>query len=819
MAWDDEKFPCENPPCEEANKKITAAEWNAHVIDQKARVPNSLFDAYSILYADVNDTPAALTVAASRLVGRKSTGGIAALTGAEARTILDVSQTSAVVLKTLFDAYTVLYADVDNTPAALTVAASRLVGRKSTGGIAALTAAEAKTILSIAIADISDIPGTIATILSDHDKAAHDSLAIDHGSLSGIADDDHTQYLNTTRHDTTTRHPKSVIAGAPTGDYVGTTDAQELSAKTLSNPKIKDVDATPIGDVLLKVIDEKLKIRNSGDFADVTLEAAFVGDLPASKITSGILDLARIPTPLTGKDADSVDACHAGIATGNVFKIPASIAQGDIFYVDVSGNIVRLGAGTNGHFLKTQGAAANPIWASIPGGGDMLKSTYDPDDDGLIAAAQMESDVMICSGANPMTGNLDMGAGNTILVDHISQKTVGHGVVFDQFVEVTDIEKACDIVADAKNMYLRLTGGNTKAAEIWLYGEDRVLNPGEILFKVPNAAKSVSITAGKIEGVSDAPAWCMDNVKEYTTDHGINIETVNLKDGLVDGKDVSGLQDAIVEDNKTKNITFLTTDAGAGKADTIASFPYNCIIRKIKFRADMTAGQQTAFSCLVNDADGLAPTDTELAWDGKTGTWVNGQYYMNTRTGEVIKCDDATPDTSPTTIARAQKGTTATYWDDNDEIIGLNHGWTLDIFKDTNKKHKEKILSLEMLMTAKGTTDAAITAGDKVINLSADLKNVGKDDWVRITDTTPEEALVQYNTGDVANAANDFQLWVRDALAAHEITKVVEKLCVYDIPVDYRSSGTTLYFTLQCMETNLAANADINIEVEVDKIY
>lgn len=82
------------------------------------------------------------------------------------------------VLETLFDAYSMLFADTDNTPATLTIAASRLVGRKSTGGIAALTVAEAKTLLAIAIADISDIPGTIASILTDHDKVAHDALGI-----------------------------------------------------------------------------------------------------------------------------------------------------------------------------------------------------------------------------------------------------------------------------------------------------------------------------------------------------------------------------------------------------------------------------------------------------------------------------------------------------------------------------------------------------------------------------------------------------------------------------------------------------------------
>jgi|GEM_PF-5212801 len=60
------------------------------VTDQKSRVLKSLYDAYSILYADTDNTPAALTVAASRIVGRKATGGIAAMTAAEARAILNV---------------------------------------------------------------------------------------------------------------------------------------------------------------------------------------------------------------------------------------------------------------------------------------------------------------------------------------------------------------------------------------------------------------------------------------------------------------------------------------------------------------------------------------------------------------------------------------------------------------------------------------------------------------------------------------------------------------------------------------------------------
>lgn len=56
--------------------------------------------------------------------------------------------TDDIVLKTLLDAYSILYADTDNTPAALAVANSRLVGRKATGGIVALTPAEIVAIIS-----------------------------------------------------------------------------------------------------------------------------------------------------------------------------------------------------------------------------------------------------------------------------------------------------------------------------------------------------------------------------------------------------------------------------------------------------------------------------------------------------------------------------------------------------------------------------------------------------------------------------------------------------------------------------------------------
>ena len=66
-------------------------------------------------------------------------------------------------------------------------------------------------------------------------------------------------------------------------------------------------------------------------------------------------------------------------ATGNVEDISLSTAldwiggtaQGSVLYRDAAGWGL-LAPGTSGQYLKTQGAAANPLWGTLPGGGDAL---------------------------------------------------------------------------------------------------------------------------------------------------------------------------------------------------------------------------------------------------------------------------------------------------------------------------------------------------------------------------------------------------------------------------------------------------------------
>lgn len=159
-------------------------------------VAKSLFDANTILAANTDNTPAALTLTEQTVVGRLTGGNIKALSAAELLTLsaalplaggqmtgnitmagaqtvdgrdlsadgtkldgiealADVTDTANVtaagaVMKSLYDANTILAATADDTPLALTVGASSIVGRGAAGNIAALTPSQARVVVAAA---------------------------------------------------------------------------------------------------------------------------------------------------------------------------------------------------------------------------------------------------------------------------------------------------------------------------------------------------------------------------------------------------------------------------------------------------------------------------------------------------------------------------------------------------------------------------------------------------------------------------------------------------------------------------------------------
>lgn len=74
------------------------------------------------------------------------------------------------VSASLWDAFSVVTADTDNTPVATTLAASTVLGRRATGGVVAISYANLKTDLAITKTDVglANVPNTDATLRSNH---------------------------------------------------------------------------------------------------------------------------------------------------------------------------------------------------------------------------------------------------------------------------------------------------------------------------------------------------------------------------------------------------------------------------------------------------------------------------------------------------------------------------------------------------------------------------------------------------------------------------------------------------------------------------
>jgi len=83
---------------------------------------------------------------------------------------------------------------------------------------------------------------------------------------------------------------------------------------------------------------------------------------PTATTVSGDVTIAADGAVTIANDAINAAKLADGAVDGAAIAM-GSDAQGDILYYNGT-SYVRLEAGTDGQFLKTQGAAANPVWAS-----------------------------------------------------------------------------------------------------------------------------------------------------------------------------------------------------------------------------------------------------------------------------------------------------------------------------------------------------------------------------------------------------------------------------------------------------------------------
>ena len=335
--------------------------------------------------------------------------------------------------------------------------------------------------------------------------------------------------------------------------------------------------------------------------------------------------------------------------------------------------------------------------------------------------------------------------------------------------------------------------------------------------KDTNATHTGEVTGANTLTVDKTIISGKGSVTAVDTDYvliGDTSDSNNLKKALV--SDLTGAGTTITAESFSSSPAHLTTDQDAGKSFTISSFPTHAQIKKISIRADFTAGQQSnTGSALINDGTGIAPADTSIVYDGDSPTdlfAIDDQILIDSEKMDVTGVDTGT---NTLTVTRGIKGTMAAYHDDNVVITKLNHGIRVVLFKDSSKKYSERIIELSSMITYKGVTDAAISANDDYFGLTADIQNLGNGDFLVIEDTAEEVCRVQNINHNVVSATYDYTIFVQDDLAAHDITKDVKKLIIFDLDVPYNSGAGTLYGTV-FVDEKIIATVNVKVEIETD---
>jgi len=171
-------------------------------------------------------------------------------------------------------------------------------------------------------------------------------------------------------------------------------------------------------------------------------------------------------------------------------------------------------------------------------------------------------------------------------------------------------------------------------------------------------------------------------------------------------------------------------------------------------------------------------------------------------------------------VVRGAKGTVASFHDDNAMIYKANQGVKICLYPNSSYNQEEALVCWANNVTAKWTTNAAITAGDKWIPLTADptlTPDLQDGEVLLIDDAADELCRGQTYLGSVAGATYDNSIFTRDALAAHDTTKSVYRVLQYDVPIPFAfASGTTLYLTVQIME-KITGTVNLSLLALLDK--
>ena len=263
------------------------------------------------------------------------------------------------------------------------------------------------------------------------------------------------------------------------------------------------------------------------------------------------------------------------------------------------------------------------------------------------------------------------------------------------------------------------------------------------------------------------------------------------------------------------DVTFdATKNQGSGVEVEIEGVGKRLLVKRLEFLMDHVAGRKTTGSGVI--ASAVTPDSTSVIIKAITGTLGKGDYCVcNNEVFQLVVSTGVQTNARIFTVARGQKGTVPVFLDVGDEVLRLNHGWQLMVFKDEEKRRSDAPLVLKYIMTDVQTLSAAVSVGMVMLPLSGPVYNVDVDDWVEVEG---EIYGVQRYSGDTTQAAYDYALFLKDPLRkkASAGTKV-RKVVVYDLPWCVDRDDEKLSMELQLMEA-VASSTSGKIRVWVDEV-
>lgn len=268
-------------------------------------------------------------------------------------------------------------------------------------------------------------------------------------------------------------------------------------------------------------------------------------------------------------------------------------------------------------------------------------------------------------------------------------------------------------------------------------------------------------------------------------------------------------------------VTHAMTDVNSGKAFFIPNFPTSCIIKEIRVRSNFISGQQIWRVAFVNNANGIAPTDTSIQCLTAEIFQVGDCIYIEDEMTYVSAVDIPN---STITVTRGIKGTTASYHNFGARMETVNDGLRLMWFKNSARKLADRLVINKYLMSWRGNTSAAIAVNDKAIKFVNSPLNISKYDYIYLIDgNNSERASVENVNGVVKNATYNNSIYAADPLLAHATNMEVQKQMVYDIPIIFSNGDGNIYGTIFVDEkldsTLYPAGINVTIDIIVENFY